>query len=151
MDSLQKNADTQDMPQSQNMYLQKYWIKVNDTKWQHKTVWSEFCPMKQLCTLWYSNCAQWWFCLDGTIAQTELNLRWAHMSEIHFLKFLLRSVFDGAMFCAVIAYQSPLFSTLAGLCSVIVAFFGHLHILCKQDLALLLTDHRSSVLLFLLF
>ena len=47
--------------------------------------------------------------------------------------------------------QSPLSSTFAGLCSVIVAFLMHLHIFSKRDLALLLTDNETVFFFFLFF
>ena len=40
--------------------------------------------MKKLCILGYPKCAQWRFRSDCTNAQSDLNLRWAHMSESRF-------------------------------------------------------------------
>ena len=40
--------------------------------------------------LGYPNCAQWRFWSDCANAQADLNLRWAHMSEVRFLILRLR-------------------------------------------------------------
>ena len=46
------------------------------------TVWSVFIVcMTKLCIHCYLKCAQWRFWSDCANAQSDLNLRWAHMSE----------------------------------------------------------------------
>ena len=70
---------------NRNMRKRTFW-HVRPTKTQIRsrirTVWSEFIDrVKRLCILDYPKCARWRFRSDCANAQSDLNLRWAHMSE----------------------------------------------------------------------
>ena len=71
--------------------------------------------MKKLCILGYLNCAQWRFWSDCANAQADLNLRWAHMSDVWFLTWLIGSKWQsfGKFVCVTVSPSLTHFSVNA--------------------------------------